>query len=337
MIAQWRLQKSKFSMEQLYALVGISRQAVHKGSKRKCEVMTRNIEVFDQVDVIRSKHKKMGSRVLYSKLKDPPMGITAFECLMSERGMTIPRSKKYIVTTQSAGTSRYPNLKSGLKVNDINQLIVGDITYYQPKVELYYIFALKDVYSGRIVGLTGDTNMKADKAQRCLAQLVRLRGTAALEGAIHHTDGGGQYRATAYLNRLNNYGMQISQAYNSLENGCAEQLNDILKSGYLDNEEINNVKDLHHALWKIKRLINEDRPVRALGYRTPLAYEEYIADIPIDQRRIVERYDFTKDHCTTNGFVKASSPGKNLDTCQQTKELRPKEDGAIMNGIPEHR
>ncbi len=127
--------------------------------------------------------------------------------------MTIPRNKKYIVTTQSAGTPRYPNLKNSLKVNDINQLIVGDITYYQPKVKLYYIFTLKDVYSGRILGLTGDTNMKADKALRFLAQLVSLSETAILEGAVHHTDGGGQYRATAYLKRLNNYRMQISQAY----------------------------------------------------------------------------------------------------------------------------
>jgi len=336
-IAQWRLQKNKYSLERLYTHLGTSRQAVHKGVKRKCEVATGNVEVLDQVQKIRSKHKKMGSRVLYSKLKDPPMGITVFERLMSEQGMTIPRSKKYIVTTQSAGTPRYPNLKNGLKVNDINQLIVGDITYYQPKVELYYIFALKDVYSGRILGLTGDTNMKADKALRCLAQMVRLRGTAALQEALHHTDGGGQYRATAYLKRLNNYGMQISQAYSSLENGCAEQLNDILKSGYLDNEEINNVQDLHRSLQKIKRLINEDRPVHALGYRTPVAYEEYIADIPIDERRIVERYDFNKERSTKNGVLKASSPGNNIDMCQETKELRPKEDGASINGIPEHR
>lgn len=299
----WRTVQDQYSLEELYALLGVSRQAVHQNKKRKAWHDLRSQQVLDQVREIRKNHPVMGCRPLYYKLQDPGIGINTFEQLMVREGLTIPRRKKRIVTTQSTGQHKYKNLTNGLCLNDINQLVVGDITYYQSVEILFYIFCLKDAYSGRIVGLTGDSNMMWDKAMACLGQLIALRGEAALKGMIHHTDGGGQFRSKDYIKKLVDLHVRISQAGNCLENGCAEQCNHVVKNQYLVNEHITNVRELHHAMEKVKRLINDERPVKRLGYLTPVEFEEAIRHIPLEQRTIVQCYDFTANK-QDDGFFK---------------------------------
>jgi len=249
----------------------------------------------------------MGSRLLYyaAKISEmPKIGITKFERIMSEKGMTLKQKRKWVRTTFSV-KHQYENLINGMELIDINTVVTGDITYYSTENQRYYIFTLKDQYSKRILGLYGSTNMYAQCALETFYQLLKVRKKENLQGMIHHTDAGSQYLSKAYKAELEKYGTRISIAKNCLENGSAEQLNGVVKNDYLINYEIRNVKHLNKILQKIKKLINEEKPVALLGYRTPIEFEKYIKGLSNKDRPKVVLFDFEAANETEGRFSKA--------------------------------
>ncbi|MGB0879405.1 MAG: hypothetical protein ACPGTO_02435 [Polaribacter sp.] len=57
--------------------------------------------------------------------------------------------------------------------------------------------------------------------------------------------------------------------------------------------DIKSVSDLNKKLTKIKRLINQERPVEALGYKTPVEFEQWLETQQIPPK--LKLYDFTKE------------------------------------------
>lgn len=136
--------------------------------------------------------------------------------------------------------------------------------------------------------------MQSLNAVKTLKQCIKTRGKKNLENTIHHTDAGSQYKSKAYKSLLQSCHMKMSIAENCLENGMAEQLNFILKSGYLEGENLKNEQDLNRCLQKIKKLLNEERPVATLGYKTPIEFENWLTTIKKEERPKQKLYDFTE-------------------------------------------
>lgn len=250
--------------------------------------------MLEKVKKARETHKKMGSRILYHYLKIEEIGINKFEKMISENNLGVKRKRKKPTTTLGFYEQSDRNLINGLVLEDINQLISGDITYFEIFGEWHYIFTLKDAYSKRIVGLYGSKTMQSANAVKTLRQCIKVRGKKNLENTIHHTDAGSQYKSKAYKSLLQSCNMKMSIAENCLENGMAEQLNFILKSGYLEGENLKNEQNLNHCLQRIKKLLNEERPVAALGYKTPIEFENWLTTIKKEERPKQKLYDFTE-------------------------------------------
>lgn len=230
--------------------------------------------IIAKVREARLSHPRMGSRPMYHYLQIKYIGINKFEKILTKNNLTIKQRKKRIITTQGLHEEIDENLINGAKINNINQVIAGDITYLTIREKTYYIFTLKDMYSKRIVGLYGSERMFSENAQKTLNQAIKTRGS--MSGCIHHTDAGTQYKSNQYKAILKQHNMRMSIAENCLQNGMAEQLNSIIKNEYMLFKEIKNVKDLNKQLAKIKKLINEQRPVKELGYKTPIEFEIWI-------------------------------------------------------------
>lgn len=224
----------------------------------------------------------MGARPLYYALGIESVGVNKFEQILSAGGMNVIVKKNRRKTTDGLRWKNDVNLIKGMSICDINKVIVGDITYLPVNGEFYYISALKDAYSKRVVGLCGSDNLKTTATARCLKQAIRLRGAKVLKGCIHHSDPGVQYKSREY--RAAGKYFRWSIADNCLENGMAEQLNFILKDHYLENETIRDAKDLNRILRHVKKMINEKRPVAQLNYLTPVEFEEFIKDVPLEDR-----------------------------------------------------
>ncbi len=292
-------------LEEVYEYLGITRQGFYKNLHRHED----QTGLMAQVDVLvdayrRGKDRRAGSRSLYYNLDIKALfglGVNKFERLMADAGLTLAPLKVKVITTVSCYTSwNYSNLANGLKVNDINTIVVGDITYLFIDRERYYLFCLTDVYSARIVGIHISRRIRSEDAHHALDAWIALRGKEAIKGCIHHTDGGGQYFSTTYIQALVDCKITISTARNCLQNGYAEQRNGLLKHHLLPTRNLSKPHLIRSELTEAIRYYNEERKQAGLGWRSPVEYEDYISRIALEERDTLELYTF-EDPCK-NGF-----------------------------------
>jgi len=286
-------------MEDLYHYLGTSRQALSQSALRMDteEAMMKAIE--SEVRQYRSdKDCRAGSRSLYYNLNikaNYGIGVTKFEQLMSRYGLSLLPLRVRVVTTQSDKQSwNYPNLINGLTINGINQVVVGDLTYVYIGGKLFYVFLLTDLYSARLVGFAVSNRMRAEDALVALQGWKNLRGIENLIGCIHHTDGGTQYFSILYLDALTQIeGCRVSVAKSCQENGYAEQMNGLLKNHFIPLAQTQNLEILRRELEQIVYFYNHERKQERLGWRTPVAFENYIESLPLTQRPSLVLHDFS--------------------------------------------
>jgi putative transposase len=266
-------------MQLFYDRVGVTRQAhqqwyVRSNAGREViSQLTSDVKHFrNTVDC------RAGSRVLFYNLaikKRYGIGVTKFEQILSREGLSLPVVRVKVITTKSSTQSwNYKNRISGLVVCSINQVLVGDITYISHYGLRYYFFTEIDIYSGRIVGWSLSTNMKAERATEAFQMALDCRGIAALDGTIHHTDGGGQYFSALFLGLVVPKGVIMSRAKTCLENGYAEQMNAYIKHHLMPLIKSRSLKGMNREMKKLIDQYNTVRKQERLGWLSPAEFEE---------------------------------------------------------------
>lgn len=267
------------SMEAIYRHVGISRQLYFQAKKREDLEVELMAEIEELVSEYRiHKDRRAGSRSLYYNLnikEQYSIGVNKFEFLMSKHRLTLAPLRVKIVTTKSSLQSwNYADCTPGLLVNNINQLVVGDLTYVNIGRYLYYLFCLTDLYSAHIVGYHLGKRMRAEEAKVALDKWFKKRGSSALNQCIHHTDGGSQYFSRLYLRSLNENGVCISVAKNCLDNAHAEQRNGFIKHHLIPTLKVTEGNKLDKEIEKMFYFYNSERKQEALGWLSPVEFEE---------------------------------------------------------------
>lgn len=265
-------------MERFYKYFRITRQGFTKKlikfriKEELIKALTKEIVAY------RSKtDRRAGSRSLYHNLEIKTkygIGITKFENLVSEAGLSLAPMRIQVVTTQSCYQSwNYNNLINGLILNDINQVIVGDITYLYIFRSRYYLFCLTDIFSNRIVGFCLSKRMRTKEALQALRQFENLRTKTNIKNCIHHTDGGKQYFSKDYLDLTSHLEMQNSVARTCLENGYAEQRNGLFKHHLLPTMSLAKESKLQKELSSSIYKYNNKRKQQKLGWVSPSEFE----------------------------------------------------------------
>lgn len=296
-----RVENRSYKLEELYKVLGVTRQAIWQSENIK-EKQSKNVdEIISKVIKARQDHPKMGSRTLYYTMKNKGIeiniGINKFEHVLSENDLTVGRCKKYKPkTSDGKGRENYPNLIDGLEINDINKVIVGDITYYMADRKWHYIISLKDIYSQFIVGLEVSQNQDANAALLCLKAVEKLRGKENLKGCIHHSDNGSQYNSTEYKKLLKELGMQISRAENCMQNGSSEQFHGIIKNMYFEPWGVVTYQEMQLAKPRFLHLNNYERSIAQLGNMSPGTFENELKKIPLELRIKKQLHDFKKQN-----------------------------------------
>jgi putative transposase len=280
----------RFSKAAVLRVCGISRQGLAKALRAKTAVTALDLRVAAVVGTARREAPRMGARPMFHTYGVGFVGINRFEQAVARLGLGVAiRKKKRVRTTDGIRGPEDLNLIKGLELNGPRQVIAGDITYFASKGRPYYIFTLKDAYSGLILGLTGSDNLRAENAVRTLKKALGLGGLA---GAVHHSDAGSQYKSNAYKKLLLANNMAMSIADNCLENGMAEQFNGLIKNDYLMFRDIGNVRQLNRELKRLQCFLNNKRTVRGLGDLAPAAFERYWATLPPERRMKKKQHDF---------------------------------------------
>nr|WP_172966839.1 integrase core domain-containing protein [Patiriisocius marinistellae] len=88
---------------------------------------------------------------------------------------------------------------------------------------------------------------------------------------MHHSDRGTQYCSNEYVKLLKSDDIKISMTENGdpLENAIAERINGLIKEEYLNDYQVNNIKEARELLDTVIKLYNNERPHMSLGNLKP--------------------------------------------------------------------
>lgn len=155
-----------------------------------------------------------------------------------------------------------------------NELWLTDITEHPTAEGTLYLCAVKDAWSGRIVGDSMSERMTAELAVFALRNAVSLRGVVA--GTVVHSDRGGQFRSRKFARELEAAGLRgsMGRVATCADNAAMESFFSLLQKNVLDRKRWATREELRLAIltW-IEATYHRRRRQRALGKLTPIEFE----------------------------------------------------------------
>ena len=165
-------------------------------------------------------------------------------------------------------------VKRDFSADDVNELWLTDITEHWTDEGKLYLCAIKDVFSGRIVGYSISDRMKAGLAVKALDNAASRRRDAA--GCIVHSDRGSQFRSRKFVHALNRHHLigSMGQVGAAGDNAAMESFFALLQKNVLDRKRWRAREELRIAIitW-IERTYHRRRRQARLGRLTPIEYE----------------------------------------------------------------
>lgn len=165
-------------------------------------------------------------------------------------------------------------VKRDFTADDVNELWLTDITEHWTDEGKLYLCAIKDVFSGRIVGYSISDRMKARLAVNALDNAISKRRDAA--GCIVHSDRGSQFRSRKFVHALNRHHLigSMGKVGAAGDNAAMESFFALLQKNVLDRKRWRTREELRIAIitW-IERTYHRRRRQARLGRLTPIEYE----------------------------------------------------------------
>jgi transposase InsO family protein len=154
-----------------------------------------------------------------------------------------------------------------------DQMWLTDITEHHTGEGKLYLCAVKDVWSGRIVGYSIDERMKASLAVAAVSNAVATRRPT---GTIVHSDRGSQIRSRKFVKALRDNGLTSSMGRVGAcgDNAAMESFFALLQNNALDRRRWATRQELRLAIvvW-IERTYHRRRRQQRLGRLTPIEFE----------------------------------------------------------------
>ncbi|MEU8295656.1 IS3 family transposase [Streptomyces pseudogriseolus] len=155
-----------------------------------------------------------------------------------------------------------------------NRLWLTDITEHPTGEGKLYLCAVKDAFSGRIVGYSIDARMKSSLAVKALESAVARRGRVA--GCTVHSDRGSQFRSRKFVSVLARHDLEGSMGRVGAagDNAAMESFFALLQKNVLDRRTWATRQELRIAIvtW-IERTYHRRRRQKRLARLTPVEYE----------------------------------------------------------------
>jgi putative transposase len=207
----------------------------------------------------------------------PEKGITAGENrvqrLCKDHGIWSVFSKKRGLNRKPGPPVHDDLVERDFTAAATNELWLTDITEHPTAEGKLYLCAIKDVYSGRIVGYSMDSRMKSSLAVAALENAVRARRPS---GTVLHSDRGSQFRSRRFVESLRHHGLtgSMGRVGACADNAAMESFFSLLQKNVLDRRRWGTRQELRLAIttW-IERTYHRRRRQRRLGKLTPIEYE----------------------------------------------------------------
>jgi putative transposase len=248
-----------------------------------CARTVRDHELTGMIERVHAENYGVyGARKIWHELhrRDVEVARCTVERLMRAAGLRgLLRDKAPRTTRPAAETDRPRDLvKRDFTATAANQLWVADLTYVRTSVGWVYAAFVLDVYSRMIVGWQVATSLYTDLALDALKMAVwrREHQGADLQGLVHHSDRGVQYRAIRYTQRLAEAGAvaSVGSVGDSYDNAMAEAFNSLFKAELVRNKgPWRGLDDLEMATVEYIDWYNTRRLHGEIGHVPPAEYE----------------------------------------------------------------
>jgi putative transposase len=155
-----------------------------------------------------------------------------------------------------------------------NQLWVADITFVPTSSGFLYLAVVLDAWSRKIVGWSMANHLRTELVLDALEMAV---GQRRPRNVIHHSDQGSQYTSLAFGGRCREAGVRPSMGSvgDAYDNAMCESFFSTLECELLARRRFTSQAEAKIACFSyIEGFYNPIRLHSALGYKSPIAYEQ---------------------------------------------------------------
>jgi putative transposase len=197
--------------------------------------------------------------------------------LMRQNGISCKQRRRYTVTTRCDHIAPVAEniLNRDFHVDQPNRKWVADITYLWTDEGWFYLAAVLDLFSRRVVGWAMADHMQTDLIENAFSMAIQRRNPT--DGLLHHSDRGTQYTSQQYQQALQKFKVIVSMSRkgNCWDNAVMERFFGTLKSERTDGTRYAtraaakaDVIDFIEMFYNAKRLHS------TLNYVSPSHYEQ---------------------------------------------------------------
>jgi putative transposase len=265
-------------IDHLTEIAKLSRASYYRWLEPKLSARD-DADLRDRIQRLALQRRHEGYRRITKRLRDEGLLVNAKRTLrlMRADNLLSLRRKPFVPpTTDSRHKFKIvANLARFLEPSGLDQLWVADITYIRLAEGFVYLAVVVDAFSRKVVGYALDDHLEARLAVAALDLAIAARNPPP--GLIHHSDRGVQYACAAYAARLDERGFQrsMSRPGNPYDNAKAESFMKTLKAEEVDGKSYANLEEVRRPITTfIDDIYNADRLHSALGYKSPVDFEE---------------------------------------------------------------
>jgi putative transposase len=259
-------------------LLGIARSTYYY--ERSGSESEENLDLMRLIDEIYLAHPENGQRMMVRALKRRGVFVNRKRVrrlmrLMGLRSLS-PQPK---TTVPNKAHPIYPYLLRDLVIDRPNHVWAADITYIPFKKGFWYLVAIMDWHSRKVLSWRLSNTMTSDFCVAALHEVLALYGTPE----IFNTDQGSQFTSEAFTAVLKDAEVKISMdgVGRAIDNVFIERLWRTLKYDHIYLNPAENGITCRAGIATYLRYYNEERPHSSLGDATP---DEVYYESRINQR-----------------------------------------------------
>jgi transposase InsO family protein len=277
--------RADFGVKRICRVLGVSRSGYYRHLANAQARAERQAEVKRTVAEIRAIHAEhhgaYGAPRVHAELRARGRKINRKRVARLMRvnhivGRHLRRKKRTTIADRAAPP--VPDLvMRDFTANTLNTKWCGDITYVAVGSTWMYLATVIDICSRRVVGWSIADHMRTSLVTDAIEMAVAARG-GQVHGVVFHTDRGAQYSAAAFAEVCRRHGIHRSMGRvgSSYDNALAESFFQGLKRELLHGRRWTSKAHTRLELFRWLAYYNRRRRHSALGYRTPVEFEQQL-------------------------------------------------------------